>query len=400
MTLKPAGRIDLRPLRPASIWPNPSQLCLLKAALWSGEEARMAWAEWQRITELGAVDFSSWNLLPLVWRNLSNQGMTDDPLLAECQGYYRYHWAKNQVLLNHAAGWVATWQAKGVPVVVLKGIPLLIDCYRDAGLRPMADVDLLVPMDRVQEVAALLRADGWTKHIHREEWNSVTLEAQQSYNWQKNGAHLDLHWHVDERCTEPGVTDWQWSMVQPLQIKGVTTRQLCPEHLLVHVCSHGMIWNPGQAPFRWLADADYILRRYGATFDWSRVLEASERMNVRLVLRHGLTYAAAELRLPVPAAVLAELNGRKYGWSERHAYHSTTHPSQGGRLGRGLKVGRLLGRVAGEGSLVERWQRVSRFMCTRWGARNLPEALWLVVRKLITGDRDNWLDRDGGQSGP
>lgn len=390
-------RIDVVAQPPASIWPDRSQLWLLKAALWQGAEARAAWTEWQKITPLRSIDVSSWNLLPLVWRNLTNQGLTDDPLVAECRGYYRYHWAKNQVLLNHAAGWVAAWQARGVPVVALKGIPLLLDCYRDAGLRPMADVDLLVPVNRVREIGALMRAEGWVKFFHLQEWENVTFEAQQSFNWQKDGAHLDLHWHVDERCTEPGVTDWQWSLVQPLQIKGVTTGQLCPEHLLVHVCSHGIIWNTGQAPLRWLADADYILRRHGPTLDWARVLEAADRTGVRLVLRHGLAYAAAELRLPVPAAVLAELNGTKYGWRERYAYHCTTHPSQGGRLGRGLKVVRLMWRVAGKGTLHMRLRRVNHALCARWGARSLPEAAGLVLRKLVTGDRENWLTRDGGK---
>jgi len=399
MEAKTARLTDVRRRTPASIWPDRSQLCLLKAALWQGDEARQAWIDWQRGTDLMAIDFSSWNLLPLAWRNLSNQGV-DDPVLRECRGYYRYHWAKNQVQLDQTAGWVKAWQEKGIPVIVLKGIPLLIECYRDAGLRPMGDVDLLVPVDKVLEVAAELQREGWTKHVHVLEWENVTLESQQSYNWQKGDGRLDLHWHVDERCTDPVVTDWQWSLAQPLVIKGVTARQLCPEHLLVHVCSHGMIWNPGHAPFRWLADADYILRRYGSTFDWSRVLEAAERTGVRLVLRHGLAYAAAELRLPVPAAVLAEMNGTKYGRRERYAYHCSTHPSQGGRLGRGLKLIRLLGRLAGQGSLVERCRRVNRGMCTRWGARSLPEALWLVTRKLVTGDRKNWLDRDKEKPSP
>ena len=99
--MKTNGRqIDVQAHPPASIWPDRSQLCLLRAALWSGEEARAAWTEWQKITKLASLDVSSWNLLPLVWRNLSNQGLSDDPLVAECRGYYRYHWAKNQVLLT------------------------------------------------------------------------------------------------------------------------------------------------------------------------------------------------------------------------------------------------------------------------------------------------------------
>ena len=397
MARDPQRRIDIGPHHPVSIWPNRSQLCLLRAALWSGADACAAWAEWQQITNVSAIDYSSWCLLPLVWRNLSTQGVVNDPLLEECRGYYRYHWARNQLKLRQTAAWVSAWQAEGIPVVVLKGIPLVVECYRDAGLRPMSDVDLLVPLDKVHAAAAWLRREGWVKHIHVVEWPDVTLEAQQSYNWQKGDARLDLHWHVDERCTEPGVTDWQWSLIQPLTVNGVSAGQLCPELLLVHVCSHGMVWNSVQAPFRWLADVDYILRRHGPDFDWRLVLEAAARADVRLVLRHGLAYAATELRLPVPPEVLAELDRLHYTWAERFAYRCTTDPSQGGRLGRGLQLMRLFGRLAREGTVVERWRRVSRAMCTRWGARTLPEALWCAARKIITGDKDTWLERDGGK---
>ena len=106
MAPKAERQIDIRPYKPESIWPTPPQLQLLRAALWPGAEGREAWQAWKDTTELGTIDFGSWNLLPLVWRNLGNQGLAD-PVLDECRSYYRFHWARNQMVLKQAAGRMA-----------------------------------------------------------------------------------------------------------------------------------------------------------------------------------------------------------------------------------------------------------------------------------------------------
>src|SRR6478609_7358835 len=312
-------RIDVRARVAHSIWPTSAQLQLLRAALWTGAEARAAWGQWKETEDLAALDFSSWCLLPLAWRNLSAQGVSDE-VLEECRGFHRYHWARNQQLLRQAAVTVRAWQARGVPVVVLKGAALAADTYPDPGLRAMADADLLVPIERAREVAAWLQADGWQPQENYPLWADVSLETLQSFNWQRGLERLDLHWHVLHRCTRPEVTRLFWERARPLALAGADARQLAPEDAFLHVCSHGVQYS-SQAPFRWLADAAWILRRAGAgAFDWTRVVDLAERTGTSLPLRHGLDYASAELRLPVPAPVLAALRARRPAWRERWEY--------------------------------------------------------------------------------
>ena len=381
-----AKRIDVQPARAASVWPTPAQLELLRAALWTGAEARTAWAKWQESENLAALDFSSWQLLPLAWRNLTAQGVADG-VLEECRGFHRYHWARNQRLLRQAATWAGAWQARGVPVVVLKGAALAAGTYPDCGTRPMADVDLLVPVDRVQEVAAELQADGWQPEHDYLAWADVSLETLQSFNWQRGADHLDLHWHVLHRCTRPEVTRLFWERTQSLALPGGAALQLAPEDALLHVYSHGVQYSP-QPPFRWLADVAWILRRAeGKPFDWARVLDLADRTGASLALRHGFDYAAAELRLPVPAPVLAALRGRRVAWSERWDYRRTMEPTEGNRWIRAWNLAGLLWRVGGTGAPWTRWRRMRRFLCARWQSPNLRGVLWLAWRKVWTGRR-------------
>jgi hypothetical protein len=384
MTTVPPGRIDVLPRAAASVWPTAAQLQLLRAALWTGDEARAAWAEWQRTENLGALDISSWQLLPLAWRNLTAQGVADE-VLAECRGYYRFHWARNQVLLRQAREQVRGWQERGLPVVVLKGVALLADSYRDAGVRPMADYDLLVPLERREEAADWLRAAGWQRQMEWE-WEQVTAETQPGFNWIRGEERLDLHWHVLHRSLRPEVTREFWARTRPLRLDGLDTRQLGPEDALLHVCGHGVSYTH-QAPFRWLADAAWILRRAGPDFDWGRVTAMAELTGTALALRHGLDYAAAELRLPVPAGVLAALRARRATWHERTEYRRTTDPDEGGRWVRAWNLIRLLWRVGGRGSPWVRWRRTNRFLCARWETQSLAQAAGLAVRKMLTGHR-------------
>lgn len=377
--------IDVRPQVATSVWPTPAQLLLLRAALWTGEEARAAWAEWRRRENLAALDFSSWQLLPLVWRNLTPLGVADE-ILAECRGYYRFHWARNQVLLRQARDQVRAWQERGLPVIVLKGVALLADAYRDAGVRPMADYDLLVPLERLEEVVGWLRAESWRPPGEYREWTPAIPDTLASFNWVRGEEQLDLHWHVLHRSLRPEVTREFWAGARVLRLDGLETRQLCPEDTFLHVCSHGVDYNP-QAPFRWFADAAWLLRRAGAGFDWSRVTAMAELTGSTLALRNGLDYAASELRLPVPAAVLAALRARRVTWSERIDYRGTTGDGTGGRWVRAWNLRRLLWRAGGRGSPWIRARRMANFLRARWEVDSMGQLVALLVKKLLAGHR-------------
>ena len=393
MTTAEARHIDVRSGVATSIWPTPAQLQLLRAALWSGPDATAAWTEWQRIENLRELDYSSWCLLPLVWRNLTSQGVREDEVLAECRGYYRYHWARSQQQLRQAAGWVADWQARGVPVLVLKGAALAAGTYGDAGVRPMSDVDLLVPLAQVRTVAGWLRAGGWQAQAHYLACEEVAPEAEPAFNWQRGTEQLDLHWHVLHRCTRPEVTQQFWDRARPLQLGGVATRQLAAEDMLLHLCSHGMQFST-QPPFRWLADVAWILRRAeGSGFDWTRVAEMAGRTGATLALQHGLAYGAEELRLPVPGEVLARWRARRVSRRERWDYARLIRPDGGGRWIRAWHLARLTWRIGGSGPLPSRWRRMHRFLCARWESPTLGRAVALAVRKALTGHRGTELRR-------
>src|SRR5207253_4971638 len=99
-------------------------------------------------------------LLPMVYRNLQASPIAE-PLLPRLKGSYRYWWCSNQDLFYQASRLIETLHAAGIPTLVLKGAATAVLHYRDAGVRPMADVDVLVPPGRARDAIRCLERQGW-----------------------------------------------------------------------------------------------------------------------------------------------------------------------------------------------------------------------------------------------
>ena len=87
---------------------------------------------------------------------------------------------------------VSPTQQGGIETMLLKGAALLILFYKDAGLRPMTDVDLLVRRDQANRAIQLLTSLGWKSKYSSPE---ALIPFEQAGEF-RNGDNqsLDLHW--------------------------------------------------------------------------------------------------------------------------------------------------------------------------------------------------------------
>ena len=261
---------------------TPAQLLLLRAALLEGPAAVEAAEEWFASVGEAAEPGFPWleqgsrRLLPLVYRNLKESLPSE--LRQTLRRVVLQYWADNQKLFRRLEERLTWFQANGIPTLVLKGAALSVLHYRDKGIRPMSDVDILVPEDVAGDVIDRLQRDGWSaadycseaprnsyfyRHIH-----AIALAHPQH-------GEFDLHWHVLHAATFPGADSAFWADSVPLSLNTIATRALNPTDQLLHVCVHS--FNPtGVAPIRWIADALTILRT--SQMDWSRLVRSAEHL--------------------------------------------------------------------------------------------------------------------------
>lgn len=283
------------------LYPDARQQTLLRAALLPVPEALEAWRATSPWLDPGRIDQGSRQLLPLVWANLTHQGVRD-PRLKSLAGLYEDTRARTGVVLAGAGRVLAALRTAGIETLVLKGGALVAGYYRDAGVRPMSDVDVLVPTSAATSAVEVLGRHGWSPR-HRWSTRAVSMTHAAVFD-DTHRTPVDLHWHVFAECCRPDDDAALWTRSIAFELAGVATRALSPADQLLHVCVHGEKWVhvPG---IRWVADAVVVIR--AGEVDWSRLVEQAVRRRFVLRLARQLAYLRQIVDAPVPGDVLALL---------------------------------------------------------------------------------------------
>ena len=336
---------------------------------------------WSSEADVELLDAGSVRLLPLLYRNLKRLGIEPDAM-EKFKGTYRLTWYKNQMLLRSFSGLLKRFNDSGIRTLVLKGVPLILLYYKDLGLSPMQDMDLLVPTEQAMEAVGLLSRLGWRlkpdgplKEVSEELLSILHGEAflDESVN------QLDLHWHVLAECCYEGADDEWWEGSRTFEVQGVPTRALNPTDTLFQICVHGTFWSP-VPPLRWVADAMLVIRESGEDLDWERLVAQAERRRLVEQLRNTLGYLRSLLDAPVPLSVIERLEAMPVSAVERWEYGVRGQPpGLSGALLPNWFLFLRSSQLARPTLIRPRLRGFTSFLKTVWGV----ESLWRVPVEFL-----------------
>jgi hypothetical protein len=324
-------------------FPDRLQVSLLRAALLEDSRAVDSWGDWQtRGGSPGTVDRDSYRLLPLMYRNLLARGVGREEL-TDLQAIHRQAWSINQQLLRRSHSVAHNFIEAGIDVMLLKGAALLATLDVDAGVRPMADVDLLVrPRDAgpALEIATTL---GW--RVDRPQDLVGGLQRYQRIRHgiglsDVSGYELDLHWWP---LVESSKSVDLWSSARPSTFgdSPVLVPGLADQFVIA--CIHGTGWYA--APVRWISDAVLLERAAGPEMDWPLVVERVASLDVSQRMFRCLMLLRDEFGVQVPEAVLTNLNQQPIGKLDRVIRNQQWRPDGAVReISYYLDLSRRLGR--------------------------------------------------------
>lgn len=251
----------------------------------------------------------------MVYRRLSAEGF-EDALISQFREEYVAAWSRNHILLDVLKEVADAFRSRSIPTMALKGAALLVQYYRDLGVRPMADVDFLVPRARADEAITLLQTSGWSAgsaNVDR------AIRSQHSGNFvDARGYGCDLHWQIAPELVLPGSIEQSddsfWEASAALDLGGTTVRVLHPSDQLLHVCLHGA---RAGGSLRWPVDAMTILDVIGEEFDWARLIDQAIRRRASFRMRRILSYLSTRFRARVPSSTMAQLADVRVGVRDR-----------------------------------------------------------------------------------
>ena len=298
--------------------PPPDQELLLKSCLFNDDLLKKAFYAWKNLVNFETdIYHHSFRQLPLLYFNLSKNGI-DDPLMLRLKGIYRKSWSKNQLLFHKAAKIIKLLQDNEIPVIVIKGIALSILVYKNVAVRPMADIDILVPVSKAEAAFGLLNQSHW-----------ISIDPANDDYYLKNGksltmtdeddTELDLHWYPFFECFDLMNENDFWDQAVPVVISGVKTLALCPADELLLTVVHGLMPNV-EPPIRWIPDSMVILTSTDLTIDWTRFLDYAKKFHVVIQIIEGLKYLKETFNAPIPTHIYSEILQLKPSLTDKMVY--------------------------------------------------------------------------------
>jgi hypothetical protein len=303
-----------------------------------------------------------------------------DPLMPRLQGIHRKTWFTNQLQLSLLRDALEALDRAGIATMVIRDASVSLRLYPEPGVRPVTDVELLIPMALAVRATRVLERSGW-----RSDARKARVEVAVASN---RGLPL-------RRLIRPGVIalrarlgtphavaagaaidEQLWRDAVELEVEGVPTTAPSLADELLQICVEGASGR-GWRAIQWVADATMILRR-GDDLDWPRLVRSAQRAGVTLPLIDAFLYLGRLLDAPVPPVLVEELRNSPVTRRELLAYRIG---SRGGRFSGALPslVGQYVRATRGQHP-VRSIARFPRFLQSEWGADH-----WWQIPSLAVG---------------
>ncbi|OLP18631.1 hypothetical protein BST81_10120 [Leptolyngbya sp. 'hensonii'] len=258
--------------------------------------------DWNRFLQLAQGEA----VAPLLFQALRGQAIVPAWVEAQLEAAYYRNACRNALLLHELAAVLQALARVGIEVIVLKGVALAELVYRDIGVRPMSDLDLLIRSTDVGRARHILADLGYTP-LDLEMQAGYTEEFRNEATFGKQGLTeicIDLHWRLfsplyyQRRLT----ADWFWQTRLPIQINQVTAFAFGPEAQLLHLCAHLSLHHQGEG-LLWQHDIAEVLLYYRQQIDWTVLLQQARTFDLVLSLQQVLLSVTQNWDLTLPPEV-------------------------------------------------------------------------------------------------
>ncbi len=374
----------------AETQPFPGLLAGLRLALGTGErEADMATlggvADWNAIAVL-AERHRVGSLLLRGTGTVQEAASRAETVLARSRQRTNIRGLRQLAGLRLATDLLA---AKGVPTLVLKGLPLSTRLYGTPLVRDCIDIDLLVPPNALPAAAQALSQGGW--RLRKPSFRTTPARDRNYNRFVKDrlfvgpGGALELHHRlVNNPFLLRAPFDSLRANAATVEFGGCTFAALGDDDLLVYLAVHGQLHRWSR--LKWLCDVAALL----ASIEGDRFLAAidrcqREKLELEPALGAALLVCRESFQVELPAAAASVPVGARARRSARQTRRVWEMRQGGGGL-------RGIARAVDEARLavaMKRSWRVAGHELSRWclapydlGKVNLPDWLFFLYVPL------------------
>ncbi len=285
--------------------------------------------DWNYIVECsmkqGITPLFYWNL-----KKISNGNDVPSEVMKNLEKMYYSNLARNMLLYDELNKILKVFNKAGIDVIVLKGAFLAEEIYKNIGLRPMGDIDLLVKEKDLQkanvELTKLKYAVATIFLTKSHEQFQTVLNNELAFIQQNKKIFIEIHWDIQPHHSNFKVDiDNLWENAKPIKIADTETLTLASEDMLQHLCLHldKHINGGSPKPLRDYCDIAEVIRYYKETINWDYLLQNSKDYGIEEPIFQNLSIANKYFEVFIPENILSELEPVKYKASFEEIFKGT-----------------------------------------------------------------------------
>ena len=243
-------------------------------------------------------------LAPFMYHKLRNRKLESSvpvDILAKLKNAYYVTIFSNLKKLYATGKVLEALQQASILAIPLKGITLIEFLYQDPGIRPMADVDLLIKPQDFQVIKTVLESVGYLFiDSYRGSYNFIDRENKVSLDLHSQFLRYEAMFNIDYHEI--------YARLRKVTFNGqVHAKVLCPEHQLIHIAMHLAPGLYTQLNLLNLLDLYSLLSNQQSPFDWEYLVDFARRSKVSSYIYAPLFLYTQLFNMGIPERILHQL---------------------------------------------------------------------------------------------
>jgi hypothetical protein len=372
MTIK-----NMKDLKYPKSFPNKKEDSFLRMLLSDRKDFPELYRQWKEQIVFASLDKARLKLIPFLYLRLKELDTPDEEIKV-IKGVYKFTWYKNLLIMDTVRKVISSFIKEDIPVILLKGVPLLVNAYNNTGARALGDADILIDPRHVEKALKIMNANDW-KYLRP--WpfliNSISGPHPDRYfkeitfiNMQK--ITIDMHFNlfdfsVKDNKRHPMSYDEVFQYAVDFSLKGVGCRVPCNEDMIIHIIAHGAHQNV-ERTLRWVLDVATIIR--SVEIDWEFLLKRIKKFDLAVELNVAFSYLFRNHSIPVPESFINRLSQLPMERRNIKNYYKNATNIEHMLFGSVSILWRVYWRDERKGNLFTSWFYFIDFACKGLGIRN------------------------------
>lgn len=205
--------------------------------------------------ELDGLSSEQYRLLPLLYCK-SDRKRFSEITRSKIEGSYKHTLFRNNLLLHRANDFKNLLiQDQFAEPIFTKGISYCLRSSLGIGIRPMADVDLVI-QDLHFEPEKIIN------FLKRHHFQVTGRSIRSITAISADGFYFDLHWYLASWALSANLIQLMVKNSEQIRYRAYSLRIPCIEHHFVYLLSHGILSYGMVYDARWVVDALTVLTEY------------------------------------------------------------------------------------------------------------------------------------------